>query len=106
MRDGREGATAPVSIRIGHALFRYRATTAYWAAIGYLPVFMINRNDALIAALQAGHRADFEFGTARAVISLAGARAALESFKTNWLEAAVGVDGFDVSLRSFSSPRG
>lgn len=80
---GQEGATLPMVLNIDGQNFNRQAVTRYFGQIGYTPEFEMDRNDALIAALQSGRSLKISFGGQTTELALQGSHDAFESFKTH-----------------------
>lgn len=95
MQKGTMGSAQPVAFQVAGETFRFNARTVHLRAIGYLPGFMLNPGDPLLAALQAGQQASVRFGSATTTIDLRGAQSAIETFKTScgWSQAAMPAHG-------------
>ncbi len=81
--NGQEGATLPMVLNIDGQNFNRQAVTRYFGQIGYTPEFELDRNDALIAALQSGRSLKISFGGQTTELALQGSHDAFESFKTH-----------------------
>jgi uncharacterized protein YecT (DUF1311 family) len=83
MKQGVEGAAAPVTFQISGQTYTYPAKTLHSELIGYPPAFTIRPGDPLLAAMQAGTQAGVRFGTATTTISLLNAGPAIDTFVAN-----------------------
>jgi uncharacterized protein YecT (DUF1311 family) len=84
IKDGIEGAAAPVTFTIQSKSYTYPAKTLRFDAIGYVPAFNINPDDPLLAAMQrSSSQAEVRFGDSRATISLLNAQFAIVTFVSN-----------------------
>jgi hypothetical protein len=88
MKQGVEGAAAPVTFEISGQTYTYPAKTLHSELIGYPPAFTIRPGDPLLAAMQAGTQAGVRFGNASTTISLLNGKQAIDTFVTNcWGQA-------------------
>jgi uncharacterized protein YecT (DUF1311 family) len=96
MRDGVEGAGAPVVFQISGRTYSYPARTVHQGQIGYIPSFTIKYGDPLLVAMQSAAQAAVRFGGANTTISLQGGGPAINAFIANcWGQnggAQVGID--------------
>ena len=76
--NGQEGATLPMVLNIDGQNFNRQAVTRYFSQIGYTPEFELDRNDALIAALQSGRSLKISFGGQTTELALQGSHDAFE----------------------------
>jgi uncharacterized protein YecT (DUF1311 family) len=89
MKQGVEGAAAPVVFEIAGQTYTYPARTLHYDAVGYLPAFKIRPGDRLLAAMQSGAEARVRFGDATTTISVLDAQSAIDTFVTNcWGQGA------------------
>jgi hypothetical protein len=82
VENGQEGAVLPIVLTIDKGqIFERQATTRYFGLIGYTPEFPLERDDPLIATLQAGYSLKINFSGQTTELTLRGSRSAFDIFR-------------------------
>lgn len=79
--NGQRGQNLTMTVTVGSQRFTYNAQLSGAGLVGHVPSFLVQPNDPLIAALQAGNSVSFSTPFSGAVIGLRGSRVALDRFK-------------------------